>query len=108
MCGGNESRLKLRWREIDAALQTSMKKTGEHLQVASLRAGKVDNRPRSKEQTKHRAEPVKRGLDFYILDRVARELFQLRARFFQQFSAIGPVELAQLRQTGRHRKWIAG
>src|ERR671918_725676 len=56
---GNEASFKLRWGEIDASLQTSVKETGEQFQIASLRAGEIDNRRGSKEQTKHRTQPVK-------------------------------------------------
>src|SRR5437763_15359355 len=54
----DEASFKLRRREIDAALQTSVKEPAEHFQIASLRAGKTDNRRGTKEQTKHRTEPV--------------------------------------------------
>ena len=50
---GNESGLELRRRKINAALQASMKKFRKHFQIAPLRAGKIDNRPSGKEQTKH-------------------------------------------------------
>ena len=69
---GDEASLKLRRREINAALQTSVKKTGEHFQIASLRAGEIDNRRGSKEQTKHRTEPVKGDVDVCALDCVTR------------------------------------
>ena len=69
---GDEAGLELRRREIDAALQTSVKKAGEHFQIASLRAGEIDNRRGSKEQTKHRTEPVKRDVDVCALDCVTR------------------------------------
>src|SRR5437867_8250864 len=84
----NESGLKLRWREVNAALQTSMEKSGEHFQVASLRAGEIDDWTRGKEHTKHRTVPVKRDLDLRVLNRVSRQLFELRAQFFERFPAV--------------------
>src|SRR5207248_11137329 len=74
----NKSSLKLRRREINAALQTSVEKLGEHFQVTSLRTRQINDRTRAKEDTKHRAEPVKRDVDICIVDRVARELCELR------------------------------
>jgi hypothetical protein len=50
---GNKSGLELRRREINTALQANIEKLRKHFQVAPLRAGKIDNRPRGKEQTKH-------------------------------------------------------
>src|SRR5262245_23211708 len=41
---GDEAGFKLRWREIDPALQTSVEKTAKLFQIASLRAGEIDNR----------------------------------------------------------------
>src|ERR1700756_76082 len=46
---GNESRLKLRWREINVALQTGMEKSCEHFQVAPLSVREIDNWPGGKE-----------------------------------------------------------
>ena len=56
---GDETGLKLRRREINASLQTGLKKACEHFQIASLRFGEIEYWRGSKEQTKHRAEPVK-------------------------------------------------
>src|SRR6059058_4930768 len=36
-----------------------------------------------------------------------RRLFELRPTFFKQAPAVDPLELAQLRQAGRHREWIS-
>jgi hypothetical protein len=69
----------LRRREIDSALQTSLKEAGEHFQIASLCAGEIDNRRGSEEQTKHRTEPVKGDVDVCALDRATRQRFKLRA-----------------------------
>jgi hypothetical protein len=99
---GDEASLKLRRREIDAAFQTSMEKTGEHFQIASLRAGEIDNGRGSKEQTKHRTEPVKRDIDVRVLDCVTRKSFKLRAQLVDQFLAVDSFEFAQLRQTSSH------
>ena len=99
---GDEASFKLRRREIDAAFQTSVKKTGEHFQIASLRAGEIDNRRGSKEQTKHRTEPVKGDVDLCVLDCVTRIGFKLRAQLVEQFPAVDSFEFAQLRQTGSH------
>ena len=52
---GDEASLKLRRREIDAALQTSVKKSRERFQIASLRAGEIDNRRGAK--NKQNIEP---------------------------------------------------
>src|SRR6266700_1625704 len=75
-----------------------------------------DLQPARQQKTKHRAEPVKRYVDLCMsatgrircgeLDRVPRELFELRAQFFEQSPAVDPFELAQLRQTGSHRNRI--
>src|SRR5215467_13684607 len=94
----NKAGLKLRGCEINAALQTSMEKPGEHFQVASLRPREIDNCACRKEQTKQRTESVKRGLGVRVLDRCARELFKSRAPFFEQFPAVDSLKLAQLRQ----------
>jgi len=40
-----------------------VEKSRKNFQVASLGAGEIYNRPGSKKQTKHRAEPVKRYVD---------------------------------------------
>src|SRR4029077_1544622 len=72
VCCGDEASLKLLRRKINAALQTSVKETGEHFQIASLRAGEIDNRPGSKEQTKHRAAPVEGGVRLCLLGCVTR------------------------------------
>src|SRR5438046_3015103 len=95
-----------------------MEKSREHFQVGSSRASEIDNRPRGKEQTKHRTQSVKGNIDLCMsatgrircgeLDSVSRELFKLVAQVIQQFPAIDPLELAQLRQTGSHPKRIAG
>src|SRR5262249_51285638 len=69
---GDEAGFKLRRRKIDAAFQTSVKKTGEYFQIASLRVGEIDDRRGSKEQTKHRTEPVKGDVDVCTLDCVTR------------------------------------
>ena len=50
---GNEPRLKLRRREINAALQAAAEKFGEHFQIAPLRADKINNRAARKQQTQH-------------------------------------------------------
>src|SRR2546430_9781514 len=101
---GNESGFKLRWREINAALQTGMEKSSEHFQVASLSASKIDNWTRGKEHTKHRAEAMKRDVDLHLsamrrircgeLNRFPRKLFKLCAQFFEQFPAVDPLELS--------------
>src|SRR5438093_2322605 len=104
---GNKAGLKLRRSEIDAAFQTSVKKPGEHFQIASLRACEIDNWSCCKEQTKQRTEPVKRDAELRIFDRCARELFKLRAPFFEQFPAVNSLKLTQLRQTGSERDRIA-
>ena len=49
---GNESGLELRRCKINAALQTTVEKSGEHLQIASLRACEIMNWFCGKEQTK--------------------------------------------------------
>ena len=72
MRSGDEASLKLRRREIDAALQTRVKKTAKRFQIASLRAREIDDRRVGKEQTKHRAEPVKSYIDIRALDRRMR------------------------------------
>jgi len=41
-------------------------KTGEHFQIASPRTDQIDNRRGSKEQTKHRTEPVTRDVDLCV------------------------------------------
>jgi hypothetical protein len=69
---GDEAGLELRRREIDTALQASVKKTPKLFQIASLRAGEIDNRRASKEQTKHRPEPVKGDVDFCVFNCVLR------------------------------------
>ena len=94
-----------------------MEKSGEHFQVASSRTSEIDNWPGGEEQTKHRTEPVKRDIDLCMsatarircgeLYGVSRDLFKLGAQVIQQFPAIDPLELTQLRQTGSHPKRIA-
>src|SRR5262250_161895 len=84
-----------------------MKKPGKHLQVASLRAGKIDNRPASEEQTKHRTDPMKCDVDFCFRDRLSRELFELRTERFEQFPTVDSFQLAQLRETSCHRQRIS-
>jgi hypothetical protein len=41
-------------------------------------------------------------------DRLARELFKLGAKFFQQFPSIDSFQLAQLCEAGRHCERISG
>src|SRR5437773_114700 len=84
-----------------------MVKLGEHFQVASSRTSEIDNWPGGKEQTKHRTQSVKRDVDLCMsatgrircgeLDGVSRDLFKLSAQVIQQFPAIDPLELAQVR-----------
>ncbi len=50
---------------------------------------------------------MKGRFNFGLLQRVAHAAFKLRAKFFEQLPAIGPLQLAQLRQTRRHRQRIA-
>jgi len=69
---GDEASFELRRREIDTALQTSMKETRELFQIASLRAGEIDNWRRSKKQTKHRTEPMKGDIDVRAFDCLTR------------------------------------
>jgi len=95
-----------------------MEKSGEHFQVASSRTSEIDNWPGGKEQTKHRTQSVKGNIDLCMsamgrirrgeLDGASRDLFKLGAQVIQQFPAIDPLELTQLRQTGSHPKRIAG
>src|SRR6516225_1816099 len=103
----NEAGLKLRGREINAALQASMEKPGEHPEIASPRAREIDNWSCREEQTKQRTEPVKGDLQVRVFDRCARELFKSRAQFFEQFPAVDSLKLAQLRQTCSERERIA-
>ncbi len=72
---GNESGLKLRRREINAAFQATPEKFREHFQIASLRASEIMNWSWRKEQTKQRTDPVKREFEIGVFDRCARELF---------------------------------
>ena len=60
----NKSRFKLRRREKNAALRTSVKEAREHFEIASLRAGQIDNRSTRKKQTKHRTNSVKGCVNF--------------------------------------------
>src|SRR5262249_23538996 len=69
---GDEVGLKLRRGEINAALQTSVKETGENFQIASLRASEINNRRGGKEQAKHRTKPVKGDVEVCALDCVTR------------------------------------
>src|SRR5919106_4008360 len=41
-------------------------------------------------------------------DGLARELFELCAKFFQQFPSIDSFQLPQLRETGRHCERVSG
>src|SRR5262249_3285626 len=107
MSCGEEASLKLRRRKIDAALQTIVKETSEHLQIASLRTCEIDNRRGSKEQTKHRAEPMKSDVDPCALNCVTHARFNLRAQLVEQFPAVDPLQFAQLRETGGHCNGIS-
>src|SRR6266571_1675820 len=51
---------------------------------------------------------MKRGADFCTRDSLARELFKLYAKFFQQFPSIDSLHLAQLREAGSHCERISG
>ena len=97
----DEASLKLRRREINTALQTSVKKPGEHFQIASLRAGEIDNRRRSKEQTKHRTEPVKGDVDVCALDRVSALALQIGR---QTLRAISNHRFAPIRAIAQDRQ----
>src|SRR5205814_2051019 len=86
---------------------TGVEKLCKHFQIASLRIRKIDNRTARKKQTKDRAGSVKGNVDFCVGDRFARESLKLRAEFFEEFPAIDPFELTQLRQSRRHRQRIS-
>src|SRR5712692_6664610 len=94
----NKSGFKLRRGKIDAALQAAVKKLGEHFQIAPLRADKIDNWAAREEQTKHRTDPMKCNVDLGLRDGISRGFLKLGAEFFQQFPAVDPIKLAQLRQ----------
>ena len=45
---------------------------------------------------------MKREINFGFRDHIARELFELRSEFFEQFPTIDSFELAQLGKTSGH------
>ncbi len=89
----NETGFELRWREINTAFQTSVEKLREPSWIAPFCPGKIDNRRARKKQTEHRAEAVKCDVDLCVRDRLACELFEVRAEFFEQLPAVDPLEL---------------
>src|SRR5437870_7006244 len=88
-----ETCFELRWREIDAAFETSMKKSCESSQIAAPRAGEIGDRSLREKQAEHRTNPVKGRLGFRTLDGTPREVAALRANFSQQFPSVDAFEL---------------
>src|ERR1700730_10656754 len=103
MCGRNKAGFELRRCEVDAAFQTSVEKFRERLQIAALRAGKIDNRSTREEETKHRTNAMKGDVALRLRDGVSGQLFELRAEIFEKCPAVDTFKLLQLRETCRHR-----
>src|SRR5438270_9060220 len=79
----DESGFELRRCEINAAVQTGVEEFCESLQIASVRAGKIHNRSAGEERTKHRADAMKRDVDFRLRNRRADQSFEFCAKILQ-------------------------
>src|SRR5205814_1566886 len=72
-----------------------------------LGSDKIDNRRLSKKQTEHRADAVECDVDLCVRNRIARQFFEMGTEFFEQFPAVDPLELSQLRQARRHGQGVS-
>ena len=84
-----------------------MEKSRELFQIAPLGGDKIDNRRLRKKQTEHRADAVECDVDLCVRNRIARQFFELGTEFFEQFPAVDPLELSQLRQARRHGQGVS-
>src|SRR2546423_2304416 len=102
-----ESSFELRRGKVNAAIETGLEEAGEFFRVASLGAGQIRRRFRREKETEHRTDAVKDPGELQFAECLLRQFFEPRAIFFQESPAIDPFQLAQLRQTRRHRERIS-